>query len=198
MSETLNEVFERQLVTFFKERLSEAAGDEAADTPEDIFWYLGAVLARMGLSTRLFSHDEDGFHLRPLALLYKDAHEAQDTRQRCLILRQLGEQALFVGALFPERYHRRGLDQGYFIGMGQGAYDYLAEHAEQQRKLFDAMAQYFADYMAWAARAARRTVTRSVDDIMAVYAEWTRTGSEQAADQLRAAGIVLDPGRVSH
>ncbi|RMF19534.1 MAG: hypothetical protein D6758_01820 [Gammaproteobacteria bacterium] len=198
MSQTLSEVFEQQLAAFFKQRLSEAAGPEAAHTPEDVFWYLGTVLARLGLSAQLFSHDEDGFHLRPLALLYKDAHETPDIGQRCLILRQLGEQALFVGALFPDRYHRRGLDPGYFIGMGSSAYDYLSGHAGQPRKLFEAMARYFADYMEWVARAARRTVSQNADDIMAVYAEWSRTGSEHAAEQLRAAGIVLDSGKSSH
>lgn len=198
MSDTLSDVFERDLARFFKERLSEVTDEGAEAVPEDILWYLGAVLARLGHSSRLFSHDQDGMHLRPLALLYKEAYEAREPSQRCLILRQLGEQALFVGALFPDRYRRRGLKTDYFISMGSSAYDYLSEHAERNQSLFEAMARHFAEYMGWVARAARRNVTRNAEDIMSVYSEWLRTGSEQAADQLRAAGITLGGSQTRH
>jgi len=60
--------------------------------------------------------------LRPLALLYGDALEARNERERCLCLQQLGDTALFLYALFPERYARHGIRRDYFIGMGGGAY----------------------------------------------------------------------------
>ena len=65
--------------------------------------------------------------LRPLALLYSDAIDANNARERCLMLQQLGDMALFLGALFPQRFTRHGILQDYFIGMGGSAYDYLAD-----------------------------------------------------------------------
>ena len=59
--------------------------------------------------------------------------------------------ALFLGALFPERFTRRGIQQDYVVGMGGGAYDYLVKpitpdqllHA-LDRALDDALAEFDA------------------------------------------------------
>ena len=52
--------------------------------------------------------------------------------------------SLFMGALFPENYTRRGLGQDYLVGMGCGAYDYLADNARKGRHIFAELAGDFS------------------------------------------------------
>ena len=198
MRERAVQTFERNLGDFFRERLTECADALQPSPHEDTLWYVGSVLARLGDSRQLFSYDEGRLSLRPLALLYKDAHEAGAGQERCLILRQLGDQALFVGALFPERYARKGFRQDYFVGMGGGAYDYLADHAVSHRHVFAELAERFAAFLDLVADACARKVNANIEDVLALYRDWRATGNRRLAHQLRAMGISLDGSQQSH
>src|SRR5690606_35492155 len=121
MLERAVQTFERTLGDYFRERLATCADALKPRPQDDTLWYVGSVLARLGDSRQRFSDDQGQLGLRPLALLYKDAHEATADHERCLILRQLGDQAVFLGALLPDRYARKGLRQDYFVGMGGAA-----------------------------------------------------------------------------
>lgn len=198
MQERAVQTFERNLGAFFRERLAECADALTPRPQEDTLWYVGSVLARLGDSRQLFSYDEGRMSLRPLALLYKDAHEAGVGQERCLILRQLGDQALFVGALFPERYARKGFRQDYFVGMGGGAYDYLADHAASHRHVFAELAARFAAFLELVADACARKVSANIEDVLALYREWRKTGNQRLAHQLRALGIHLEGGQPLH
>ncbi len=198
MRERTVQSFERTLGDYFRERLAACADALEPRPEEDTLWYVGSVLARLGDSRQLFSYEDGQLQLRPLALLYKDAHEAAAGRERCLILRQLGDQALFVGALFAERYTRRGLRQDYFVGMGGGAYDYLADNAFSHRHVFAELAERFAAFLELVARACTRMVGNNVEDVLALYQRWRATGNQRLAHQLRAMGISLDGGMQLH
>lgn len=198
MQEPPKECFERTLGDYFRERLIEAARVLDPRPQEDTLWYLSAVLARLGDSRELLSYDEGHFDLRPLALLYKDAREAVAPRERYLMLRQLGDQALFIGALFPESYRRRGLALDYFVGMGGGAYDYLADNAPTNRHVFAELAERFRGFLDLVAGACARRVGNNVEDILALYQQWRATRSERIARQLRALGVILTEASPRH
>ncbi len=198
MLERSTQAFELRLGDYFRERLQDCAGVLASRPKEDTLWYLGSVLARLGDSRQLFSYDQGELGLRPLALLYKDAHEASARHQRCLILRQLGDQALFVGGLFAECYARKGLMRDYFIGMGGSAYDYLAEHAESHRQVFAELAQGFHTFLDLIGSACERKRAQTPDEVLALYQQWRATGNPRLARQLRAWGISLDKSRSEH
>lgn len=198
MRERAVQAFERTLGDYFRQRLTDCAGALEPRPEDDTLWYVGSVLARLGDSRQLFSYEDGQRTLRPLALLYKDAHEAAGGRERCLILRQLGDQALFVGALFAERYARRGLRQDYFVGMGGGAYDYLADNAHSHRHVFAELAERFAAFLELAARACTRKLGNNVEDVLALYQRWRTTGNPRLARQLCALGISLEGGRQLH
>ncbi|WP_165856117.1 hypothetical protein [Marinobacter sp. JSM 1782161] len=198
MREPAVQTFERTLGDYFRERLTDCADALEPRPEEDTLWYVGSVLARLGDSRQLFSYEEGQLGLRPLALLYKDAHEAAADHERCLILRQLGDQALFIGALFPERYARKGFRQDYFVGMGGGAYDYLADNAASGRHVFAELSERFAAFLDLAARACTRHPGRSARDVLTLYRQWLTSGDERLAEQLRALGISLDDGRQLH
>lgn len=194
MPERTVQTFERALGDYFREQLTACADRLEPSPQDDTLWYVGSVLARLGDSSQLFNYDQGRWGLRPLALLYKDAYEATANHERCLILRQLGDQALFVGALFPEGYARKGLRRDYFVGMGGGAYDYLAGNAASNRHVFAELSERFATFLDLIARVCARKVGGNMEDVLELYQRWRATGNELLARQLRALGIILDGG----
>ena len=181
---------EKSLDAYFEKRLTRL-GNELDPAPHsDTLWYLGQMLVRFGRSSNLFSYEDGRLSLRPLAMLYHDAHVAENRQQRCLILRQLGDLALFIGALFPESYSRKGLKQDYFVGMGSGAYDYLSENESTNRHIFSELAQTFTAMLQLLADCCYRDTSTTLMDLEELYAHWLATGSPAAERQLRKMGLL--------
>lgn len=179
------------LAEYFRSQLQHELND---DTQQHTRWYLGDLMSRFSHSDQLFSHYQGALSLRPLAMLFADAQQCEQERERCLMLRQLGDQALFMGALFPEHYAHKGIQRDYFIGMGGGAYDYLAHHAHTLRDVFAELSERFAHMLELLARICRRHQNYSATEVMALYQRWRQTGNPALAGHLRAMGISLDEG----
>jgi hypothetical protein len=143
-------------------------------------------------SEALFSYSEGQLTLRPLAELYGDARQAGSERERCLLLRQLGDLALFLGALFPRRYARRGIHRDYFVGMGSSAYDYLGDNAHRNRHIFSELAATFGLMLELVARSCERTERLGARDVLTLYQRWLNESDPAAERQLRALGITLE------
>ncbi|TVZ40588.1 hypothetical protein P886_5022 [Alteromonadaceae bacterium 2753L.S.0a.02] len=188
--------FELTLANYFRERLQVLSEEITPKPHEDTLWYTGNMLARFGHSRELFCFDNGIVGLRPLALLYKDAHETRDRWERCLILRQLGDLALFLGALFPENYARRGIKKDYFVGMGGGAYDYLSENAQQNRHIFSELATMFTRMLELVERVCCKQNLFDATDILNLYRRWKDNGNPLLEEQLKALGISLPNNRV--
>ena len=185
-------ISESSLATYFKNRLSHYAQRLRPPPHDDTCWYLGSLLDRFGHSDQVFAYEEGRLTLRPLALLYQDALDANNERERCLILRQLGDLALFLGALFPENFARRGIQRDYFIGMGGGAYDYLAENARHNRHIFSELSRMFARLLELVANACSRKNNGSALDILALYERWRETQDPRIKSQLQTLGISVE------
>ncbi len=181
------------LQDYFRQRLAEFSESLQPKPQEDTLWYLGHMLARFGNSDQLFSYDNGAITLRPLALLYNDALNAETSQQRCLQLRQLGDLALFLGALFPDNYARRGIHKDYFVGMGGGAYDYLSENARTHRHIFAELATSFSRALQLIANACSKDHVFDANDVIALYNQWRKTQNPALAKQLRELGIDLPP-----
>ncbi|HEY7884950.1 MAG TPA: hypothetical protein VIC08_08405 [Cellvibrionaceae bacterium] len=190
--------FEQTLADYFREQLLHSAEQLHRPPQEDTLWYMGNMLARFGDSEQLFSYDAGKMGIRPLALLYHDARETVNPRQRCLLLRQLGDLALFLGALFPENFARRGIRKDYFVGMGGGAYDYLAENAPQNRHIFSELAATFVQLLELIARACSRQQLFDATDILNLYQRWSQNRDHRLAQQLQAHGIIVPSAHSSH
>ncbi len=189
---------EPSLALYFKDQLSTYAKQIDPPPQEDTCWYLGNLLDRFGRSDAFFAFDNDALTLRPLALLYGDAREARTDSERCLLLQQLGDMALFIGALFPERYLKRGIGRDYFIGMGGGAYDYLADNARGNRHIYAELACMFGHLLEMVANACSRAEQLSADDVLALYERWVRNRDPVAGKQLQALGIELPNSTQPH
>lgn len=184
-------VVETSLSCYFKERLTRYAERLSPPPHDDTCWYLSSLLDRFVRSEAVFCYDAGQLTLRPLALLYSDALEATNDRQRCLLLQQLGDMALFVGAMFPERYSRRGIHQDYFVGMGGSAYDYLADNARGNRHIFAELANTFGGMLELVAQACSRNREPAPEDVLALYQRWLQTGDHATGLTLRRLGIDL-------
>ncbi len=184
-------ITETSLSSYFNKRLNRYAKRFRPPPHEDTCWYLGSLLERFGRSEQLFAYQDGQMMLRPLALLYSDAIEADNTRERCLILQQLGDMALFLGALFPERFTRHGILQDYFIGMGGSAYDYLADNARANRHIFAELANTFTRMLEMVANACSNTQRLTTEEVLALYQRWLSTRDPVIESQLRALGIEL-------
>ena len=184
-------ITETSLSSYFSKRLNRYARRFRPPPHEDTCWYLGSLLERFGRSEQLFAYQDGQMTLRPLALLYSDAIEADNTRERCLMLQQLGDMALFLGALFPERYTRHGILQDYFIGMGGSAYDYLADNARSNRHIFAELANTFTRMLEMVANACSRTQRLTTEEVLKLYQRWLGTRDPVIESQLRALGIEL-------
>ena len=78
------------LMEFFQHRLAREIEAQGLEPPpqEDTVWYLCDMLGRFSRSEHLFDYFDGRYGVRPLALLYGDALQAADDRQRCLPLCQ--------------------------------------------------------------------------------------------------------------
>ncbi len=186
------------LANYFRTRLHEAGQQSAVPPQEDTLCYIGNMLARFGDSAELFSYDEGYLELRPLAMLYKDAHETNNHRERCLILRQLGDMALFIGAVFPENYQRRGILKDYFVGMGGGAYGYLSENSADNRHIYAELATTFTRLLALIAEACTKESIYDHSDVLDLYQRWHKSRDAKIAAQLQALGIMVADTRHIH
>jgi len=184
-------ITETSLSSYFSKRLTRYARRFRPPPHEDTCWYLGSLLERFGRSEELFAYQEGHMTLRPLALLYSDAIQANNARERCLLLQQLGDLALFLGALFPERFTRHGILQDYFIGMGGSAYDYLADNARSNRHIFAEMANTFTRMLEMVANACSRRHRLSTEEVLALYQRWLSTRDPVIENQLSTLGIEL-------
>jgi hypothetical protein len=177
------------LSEYFRERLAEYAQELKSPPQEDTCWYLGNLLVRFCRSEDFFAYQDGRFDIRPLALLYGDAVEARNEYERCLLLQQLGDTSLFMGALFPENYTQRGIGQDYLVGMGCSAYDYLADNARRGRHVFAELAGAFSAMLELVANACSGDQPMADEDILALYARWRATQNPSARRRLEALGI---------
>ena len=185
-------VTETSLSGYFTSRLQRCARSAPRRPQDDTLWYLGNLLDRFGRSDALFSYEEGRLTLRPLAELYGDAREAPNERQRCLLLRQLGDMALFLGALFPQRFARKGIRRDYFVGMGSSAYDYLGDNALRQRHVFAELAATFSQVLDLVARSCDDRERFDATEVMGLYRRWLEDRDPVARRKLEGLGIEVD------
>ena len=179
---------EVSLSEYFREQLAVHAQALEPQPREDTCWYLGNLLVRFCRSEDFFAY-EDGRHtLRPLALLYSDALEARNEYERCQLLQQLGDLSLFLGAVFPQHYRRRGLHQDYLVGMGCGAYDYLADNARRGRHVFSELAGAFGMMLELVANACSADRPCENEPILALRAHRGSVRSLDARQPVEAGG----------
>ncbi|MGB1108782.1 MAG: hypothetical protein ACPG4N_00405 [Gammaproteobacteria bacterium] len=192
-------ILAESLSGYFHQAVSESADDCCVEMDDATKWYLVNLLARFARSEDFFDLDEGRLGIRPMALLYGDAMHADSERERCLILRRLGDVSLFITGLFEGTLARRAVKREYFVTMGCGAYSYLADKSgSADGQVFQDLSSRFVVFVDVLSNLSSRGRSFDHGDIMRLYRLWRETGNAQAERQLRALGITLDVTGSAH
>ena len=185
----------QNLRSYFSEELTRASENQSIEIDEDVAAYLTRLLTDFSNPSSLFEKTEDGVELKPLALYYLAAVEAENRETQNLALRRLGDIALFIAGLFPASLNRKVMDVDYYIAMGGTAYSHL--HDVLQWRVFADLAERFVSFVDLLAEIAENSALNNHVDLMRDYEVWLRTGSPRLLNKLRRQGIVPAVSNVS-
>jgi hypothetical protein len=185
----------RSVEEFFSDALQSALQDQQTSASRDAVDYVVNVLTVFSRSDRLYEHTDDGYGLKPLAMIYADAVYSRDPTQRADALKRLGDVALFLSGLFAHSFNRKLVDVEYCMAMGGSAYSALstaqgtATRAGCSADTFAELADKFGRFADALAEVSRDASFNNDSDLLRTYDMWLRTGSRRAASVLRRAGI---------
>ena len=186
-------LFAASVHDFFRQILSIAIENQRASVQQATELYLANLLGGFVQTESLLFRDENGIlHQRPLALLLKDALDAEETVARARLLRRLGDTSLFVSGMFGECLNRSVVDVDYYIEMGGRAYDALGEVAARhgrERSLWDELSEKFSQLVEVLNEVSERTMVSSNAGLLRLYEKWMKTGSVRLATLLREQGV---------
>ena len=193
----------RSVEDFFHRALSSALENQRTEATPDAVCYVVNLLSAFSRSDRLYEHTENGFGLKPLALIYSDAVFSGNEKERHHALRRLGDVALFISGLFSHSLNRKLVDVDYYVAMGGSAYSQLSSSSAQSAggaalsPLFAELSHKFTDFVDALAEVGEDANFSNDSDLLRCYETWLRTGSVRAAQQLRRAGIEPSESNVS-
>lgn len=187
-------IIEKSLVEYVHTQVVRHSAGERPPLTEETLWYAGGVLVRFLEARHLLAPSQAG-SVPVLAEMYGEAVTAGSTQERISWLRRLGDSALFLGAIFPENFARRGIGKDYFVGVGGGAYSSLADQMPTQQVLYTQLASTFPRLMGLLAKVCEKEFAFDATDIVALYERWVATGDTRVKQQLGSLGIVpMNPG----
>jgi hypothetical protein len=158
-------------------------------------WYLADLLTRYARSENLYEYTAEGPTLRPLAMHYALALEAETERERRLVLQRLGDVALFIAGLFSGMLARRAIGVDYYIAMGGSAYGYLRDSADSRGRerslaaVFEQLSTQFVLFVDVLAEVAEQAPGADDRDLLRTYELWMHSGSPRLARWLQERGI---------
>jgi hypothetical protein len=178
---------------YFHEVVTDALSAVDLDASEPASWYLVGLL---GDFTKARLTDE------PLGL--KLAAPVDDPGERMKNLKQVGDTSLYVAGFFAESLSRTLVDVDYYVGLGQSAYAQLARSFGGTRsnrsigEVYEELAEKFPKFVDVLMQVRKRTNLAEVNqttDIGKLYEIWLRTRDEWVEKKLKAAGLIVDPGK---
>jgi hypothetical protein len=188
---------------YFEQSVSTAVGRQKLAASDETVFYIVEMLAQFTRANALFECNSDGMFIKPLALVYADAVQAQSRSARQLALKRLGDVALLIAGMFSASLNRKLVGVDYYIAMGGSAYDFLASDMNglsTTRALgvvFGELAAKFQAFVDVLAEVSDNSSLRAPTDILRLYENWAKTGSQRNAEQLRRLGIEPSAGSVS-
>lgn len=182
------------LFDWFDERVRVAHENVGADLSRDGELYLTALLVDRVRTDR--PDPGDPRSSATLAELHLRAAQASPTEQ-AKTYRELGDRSLYLVGYFEESLSRSTVGPRYYREMGAAAYA-RADHVFKRffsdafGELFQELARRFGTCVR-VLQEVRRAVDDQPDALLRLYQTWRETGSERAAERLRAFGLILPP-----
>ncbi|MEE2959306.1 MAG: hypothetical protein VYA34_01070 [Myxococcota bacterium] len=183
------------LESFFKEEVSDASSKIGVSIPETIEYYLVNLLCEYSSRQVEPLHSDE-----PLAFMYKRALEATTLEQMSL-LKDLGDQSLYLAGFFEEYVCNSLVDTEYYIAMGGQAYSSLRTVVKTKRSgskvgyLYGELARTFGDLVG-ILNYVSDTLRRSTGDegLLKLYARWMDTGCPKLHKELLEQGLLTSFG----
>lgn len=181
---------------YFYDSVSTAAANQKQSFTAETVFYITNLLTQFSQSDRLFELTEEGYDIKPLALLYSDAINAETLGEKTASLKYLGDVALFISGLYASSLNRSLVDVDYYVGMGENAYAYLADgNLQLVRELsfqliYSELACKFIAVVEILHEVADQMGGEKEDDILRLYENWLSTDSAYAAAKLREHNII--------
>ncbi len=190
----------RNLREFFMNSVSDAMDRQGVAADAHTAHYVVNLLTLFARSEELFDETEEGRALTPIASVLAAAADANDVAERRHALQRAGDVSLFVAGFFGDGLASRLVGVDYYVRMGGAAYQMLAMNLQGSARgdavgpVFAELAQKFQHFVDVLADV-REGPDTSDQDVLRLYDNWQRTGSDRAARLLR--GIGIEPTRVS-
>ena len=182
-----------------------AVANQKQSFSAETLFYITNLLTQFSRSEQLYEIVDDGYDVKPLALIYADAINAESNNQRLCTLKYLGDVALFISGLFAASLNRSLVGIDYYIGMGESAYGSLAGDAGMARKIvfqliYDELSHKFVSVVEVLNEVRDQMNAGSDEDLIRLYENWLRTDSDYAAEKLRKHGIqpVATASKIMH
>lgn len=179
----------------FHQLLVDARQNQHVEVSDNTTQYLTSMLVSFSSVDMLFHKDEEGRRIKPLAIMFCEAHQAQSAAMKYQGLRQLGDTALFIAGMFPGVLRRKPVGLDYYIAMGGSAYSSVSDLVERLRfgdgtsEVFTELYKCFPQLVDILSEVAEQSNLHSHADKLELYEQWLQTGSKRIASKLRAAGI---------
>ena len=187
---------------FFRELVSDTLSQRRLRVGEATEFYLVNLLSKQVERNPLPGDGAAEDLAEPLAFILKKALESdRDTRWRQL--KRLGDTSLFVSGFFGDSLSRSMVDVGYYIAMGERAYDTLSGEPRGPsgaQELFGELAKRFSEFVDLFAEISELSALGSNRGLVRLYERFLMTGSERVAARLRERGVALfaGPGRARY
>ncbi len=173
---------------YFRALVDQALDHQGVDVEELTAYYLVQLLAAFARADT--TRGEGVWSDAPLAIRLGQALETGGTQQR-LLLRQVGDAALFISGFFPDRLRRSPVDVHYYASLGGYAYGSLSRFGDEVlAPVFEELADRFDPLVDVLGEVSEKTALASPTDLLRLYERWLRTGSRRCSDRLIAHGVI--------
>jgi hypothetical protein len=177
---------------FFHKLISEAQSAQSISLTTNVEFYVVQLLSRYVSTT------DENFS-NSLALTYAKAMESSHG-DRILLLKQIGDNALFISGFFREFFTRKCFDMSYYISMGRNAYSELSaltsrhgKSGKQTAQTYREMAKFFpqsVEILLYVAKITFPNNNAPSENLLNTYEAWLDTASIQLEEELRTQGII--------
>ncbi len=184
---------------YFNDAIHDAISHQHIYPKDETVVYIVNLLTYFTLSENIYEDSLKGRSSKPLALMFKDANDANSIEERNVHLRKLGDTALVTSGFFAGSFERSAVGIDYFISMGGGAYSSLAENNSRTFKekglgeVFSDLAGHFMSYVDVLTEVRESNELTDDRDVLCMYESWLKTGSEYARKRLQENGVLTFP-----
>ena len=180
----------------FKEMIDRAKARQKIDLADMTEFYIVDLLTRFLLSTNLFPEKDKRSGEEPLAIQLYKAIQEKSIEEKILILKKIGDFALYISGFFSECLGKKAVDLDYYISMGEGAYGAITELSKRKAtkaivtQIFAELSVKFKKIVDLIAEVSELSSITRDSDLVRIYEKWMKTKSPRLKEKLIEKGLL--------